>query len=102
MGPRGLWIAAVVAAFFYVILRPHFGTVYYLNGAHAGMLAGGKASLANSTSLGRSMFMPAAPAGVSWTFRNQHDCEAAAASYNTNNRAFGAQCAQRSALLWGW
>ena len=101
MGPRGVWIAAVVVAFLYLILRPHFGAVYYLNAAHARMVAGGKASLLNSTSLGRSVFIPAASVGVSTTFRSERDCETAAVSYNAN-QAFNARCAQRTALLWGW
>lgn len=97
-----LWIAVVAIAFLYLIFRPHFGTVYYLNAAHARMAPGGKASLANSTALGHSLFMPAAPVSVTSTFTTEHDCQMAADAYNTANHAFGAACAPRSALLWGW
>jgi hypothetical protein len=99
---RGLWVAAVVVAFLYLVLRPHFGTVYYLNAAHAPMPPAGKASIVNSTAVGHSLFMPAAPAGISPTFTNERDCQTAAASYSTPGHAFGGLCAQRTALLWGW
>lgn len=102
VGPKGLGFAAVVLVFLYLIFRPHFGTVYYLTAAHARMAAGGKSSIVNSTSLGHNLFVPAAPVGVNATFGSRTECDAAAESYNASNHGFGAQCAQRNALLWGW
>lgn len=98
---RLLWIALVVV-FIYVLARPHLGTVYYVSTAHMRFSGATKSSLQDSTSLGRSLLAPAAPLGVKTTFVNQSDCEAAAATYDADNHVFGASCAPRPALLWGW
>jgi hypothetical protein len=79
----------VVIVLVYLVARPHIGTVYYVNTAHARLNASG-------------FFASTAATAVKATFSDQRDCEAAATAYDANNHAVGADCSSRTALLWGW
>lgn len=85
MGPRGFWIALAIILF-YLIARPHVGTVWRVTVPTPGPLPSG---------------LP--PGAVAETpppraFLHQDDCLFAV----TRFRALGGECVPENALLWGW
>lgn len=91
MGPRGFWIALAIVLF-YLIARPHVGTVWYVTApSPPSWLA------TNSPPPG---FIPDTPPARAFTEKS--DCRAAAYAFYQKSGISGLDCVPRNALLWGW
>jgi hypothetical protein len=117
MGPRAYWIALAIVLF-YVIARPHIGTVWYVNADYAGPtdVASASPTPANpliqyatpsSRLLSDETPTPTAAPGFrpdppKTHFSDRRDCLDAAVQFERQARLTGAYCASESALLWGW
>jgi hypothetical protein len=107
MGPRGFWVALAVVLF-YLIARPHVGTVWYVNAdsvthndyegsALLDSIKGVSPSPSPSPSLlGKPVPVPPT------RFADRRECFGALARYEQEANVTGAYCASANALLWGW
>jgi hypothetical protein len=99
MGPRGFWIALAIVLF-YLIARPHIGTVWHV-------VLPAPQSLPSDIPSGAVPLTPP-PGFVAVTpppqaFTVQLNCIAAADDLRrTGGVNAGAYCAQGYGLLWGW
>ncbi len=87
MGPRGFWIALAIVLF-YLIARPHVGTVWRVT-----LPPPPSGATPDTPPAG---FVPDTPSPHA--FVERIDCEAAANEF----RSSGGQCVPENALLWGW
>jgi hypothetical protein len=93
MGPRvGFWITLALVLF-YLIARPHVGTVWHLR--TDGERRGQKWMVHH---LDVAVF--AAPAQRE--FLDSAACAKAASEYSSENDVTGVYCTSKNALLWGW
>jgi hypothetical protein len=90
MGPKGFWIALAIVMF-YLITRPHVGTVWYIAVPPPQPLPSGAVPIASSQG-----FVPDAPPTTAFT--EKKDCWFALTPF----RGLGAECVPKNALLWGW
>jgi hypothetical protein len=109
VGPRGFWVALAIVLF-YLIARPHVGTVWYVNAESAtrNNYEGESSELLDaikgvSPSPSPSPSLSAKPVPVPPTrFVDKRDCFGALSQYQQEANVTGAVCASTNALLWGW
>lgn len=93
MGPRGYWIVLAIVLF-YLIARPHVGTVWYVIFPPSPPLPSGAKPLPG--------FVPDTPPPPQG-FADQQTCFAAESAFRQRGGVYqDAYCAPRYALLWGW
>jgi hypothetical protein len=109
MGPRGFWIALAIVLF-YVIARPHVGTVWSVNadGAQPPIIP----AVPSDTATPSNPFLVDAtptpppvmlrPDAPKVRFTDRRDCLNAAVQYEREANLIGVYCASNNALLWGW
>ena len=92
MGPRGFWIALAILLF-YLIARPHIGTVWQLR--------------TDSQRSGQKwrphhLYLLFLAAPTQREFLDRAACTKVASGYSSENDVTGVYCAPKNALLWGW
>jgi hypothetical protein len=99
VGPRGFWIALVIVLF-YLIARPHVGTVWYMQEDYVEPGAG---------HAGVASRIPEVPGVIPPTtrFPDQKTCFIAVESFTARFSSITGDydkvnCASEYALLWGW
>lgn len=88
MGPRGFWIALAIVLF-YLIARPHIGTVWYV-------VVPPSPPPPSDLPSGAEPFVADTPRPQ--RFLEKRDCYYALTGF----AATGAYCVSGNALLWGW
>ena len=105
MGPRGFWIALAIVLF-YLIARPHVGTVWYVNADSVNTpspKAGSWLILSGVAASGhRQLRVRAHRQLPRHSSSDRTDCLDAVNSYTSASGLSGAFCASKNALLWGW
>ncbi len=110
MGPRGFWIALAIALF-YLIARPHIGTVWHLTMDYpergltlhqVQALPSGLTPITGPTVPPGFGPLPPGASLPSTRFIDKRDCFNAEMRFETSAGVNGVYCSPRNALLWGW
>ncbi len=103
MGPRGFWIALGIVLF-YLIARPHVGTVWHLTQEQPSPTETLPPGLTPITPTPPPGFGPGVRFGPTPTtsFIDQRDCYREAIRFEGRTGTSGVYCAPSNALLWGW
>jgi len=108
MGPRGFWVALAIVLF-YLVARPHVGTVWYIqtDDAKPQPIVSNWATDVRPAPTNPFLSTPTATPAAQRSptravFTEKLDCESVASDYARDAGLTGIYCAPKNALLWGW